>query len=446
MLTVASPAKQPVDLLTFLEQVDGDSDFVIEMLRSFCTGAKKQLESCNRAARVCDTATLSSEAHAMKGGAATCCATQLANLCGGLEHMARLEQDSVPATSGTSPQSPGYWIRMVDDISACLDKVSYNLDALASMRMLPSFNSLMNVYGSDRIDDVISALCNLPQVAVNGYVAAHAAIFKDKECDIGEVSFGTAIEKLGLACVVAKDLSVKDLFRTAELLSKHLLMCPTPPSGETLKAVHRTIRVSQRMHLEQTLDDMRVTIESLTAELLLILGERMPVLAIPFSHDAGLESEVDAEAGNPLVTSDGVPVSRDWICEPICDYRALMHNTGDDHLFVTALLKNFKDNLYVFGDGLDDQTCSLFDAHSLHGAALSMCMPRVAAAISDFIVASKKVLKSTAVDVADPIMNRRNNDTVESAIRDFRAAIDEVATFIQALENGVSSPHVMMRR
>jgi len=146
---------------------------------------------------------------------------------------------------------------------------------------------------------------------------------------------------------------------------------------------------------------MRVTVESLAAELVIILGERMPVLDIPFADDVPKSAAEDlSTAGDSVAT---------------CDYPVLLHNTGDKHTFVVALLSSFKDSLTVFCDGLANQKCSLLDVHSLHGAAVSMCTPRVVFTIAEFFV----------------IPHDRT-----AKVRRLRAAVDELANFVRALEDG----------
>ena len=73
----------------------------------------------------------------------------------------------------------------------------------------------------------------------------------------------------------------------------------------------------------------------------------------------------------------------------------------------------------------------MFFAQSLHGAAVSMCAPRVVAVIAYFTAAANKA-----------------NDTkaVEESLRHLRAAVDELAGFLRALENGVPPSHAMMRQ
>jgi len=73
----------------------------------------------------------------------------------------------------------------------------------------------------------------------------------------------------------------------------------------------------------------------------------------------------------------------------------------------------------------------VFFAQSLHGAAVSMCAPRVVAVIAYFTAAANKA-----------------NDTkaVEESLRHLRAAVDELAGFLRALENGVPPSHAMMRQ
>ena len=60
-----------------------------------------------------------------------------------------------------------------------------------------------------------------------------------------------------------------------------------------------------------------------------------------------------------------------------------------------------------------------------------MCAPRVVAAISDFIVATKVVQENNknAADLGD-VLNRINADAVENSIRDLRAAVYELASFL----------------
>ena len=424
----------PYILLMLLEQVEGDSEFVIDLLLNFCIIAKEQLVLCSRAAQVCDIATLSFEAHSMKGGAASCCATQVANLCGALEHVARLEQNSLPAkmyAGSASSFSPEYWGNMVGDISECFDTLSHYVSALASMRTLPSFNALKDACGETN-DDIIDAVSHLLEAGVNAYVAAHAVSFKDVQCDIGEGPCSVAREKLGLVCAAAKTLSVEDLARTAGLLSDHL--ANPPPSGDTaLISVYRT-------ESEHRLDEMRVIIECLAAETLLVFGEKMPILAVPFVDDAHESFSKAPKIESIFTPSTSINTSTDRGGEPICDYAALLQNTKDDHKFIAALLSNFKDSLSVFCDSLANQKCSLFDAHSLHGAAVSMCAPRVVAAIHDLIVASKAANgNKNEADIVDLSVQIIDVDAVENTIRDLRAAVLELASFLQVIEN-VESP------
>jgi HPt (histidine-containing phosphotransfer) domain-containing protein len=431
----------PYILLMLLEQVEGDSEFVIDLLLNFCIIAKEQLVLCSRAAQVCDIATLSFEAHSMKGGAASCCATQVANLCGALEHVARLEQNSLPAkmyAGSASSFSPEYWGNMVGDISECFDTLSHYVSALASMRTLPSFNALKDACGETN-DDIIDAVSHLLEAGVNAYVAAHAVSFKDVQCDIGEGPCSVAREKLGLVCAAAKTLSVEYLVRTAGLLSDHL--ATPPPSGDTaLISVYRT-------ESEHRLDEVRVTIECLAADVLLVFGEKMPVLAVPFADDAHESVGEGQKFESTFTPSTSITMSTDRGCEPICDYAALLQNTKDDHKFIAALLSNFKDSLSVFCDSLANQKCSLFDAHSLHGAAVSMCAPRVVAVIHDLLVASKAAQGNTnEADIVDLSVQRIDADAVERTICDLRAAVLELASFLQVIENAESPLHATTRR
>jgi len=127
----------------------------------------------------------------------------------------------------------------------------------------------------------------------------------------------------------------------------------------------------------------------------------MPVLDIPFADDIPKSAAGDLSSAEDSVVT--------------CDYPLLSHNTGDKHKFVVALLSSFKDSLIVFCDGLANQTCSLLDVHSLHGAAVSMCTPRVVAAIAEFFVVP--------------------HDRA-AKVRRLRAAVDELANFVRALEDG----------
>jgi hypothetical protein len=123
--------------------------------------------------------------------------------------------------------------------------------------------------------------------------------------------------------------------------------------------------------------------------------------------------------------------------EPICDYFVLMENTGDDHNFVTALLANFQDilvqHLQGFSAAADSKNLhqQMFGAQSLHGAAVSMCAPRVVAVIADFMVAAKKTNEHKAI---------------EKSLRHLRNAVDELAGFLQALENGVPPSRAVLRQ
>ena len=390
---------RPYTALASLEQADGDWNFVLHMVQTFCIDARTKIVSCSRAARVSDTTTLRSEAHSMRGGAAACCATQLENSCGVLERSARLDQELSLAMNDTSSitssaaKSPEDWKMMVEtNVAECLTQLSQNVDALTSMRTLPSFNTLQDVCAEWNNDAIVGALSDLLEVAVNAYVAAHTAIFKE-ECNVGEVPFSVAREKLGLACAAADALAVRELVRTAGLLSDHLIKSP---SGETLAN-----KVHENERKKNMLVDMRVTVESLAAELVIILGERMPVLDIPFADDIPKSAAGDLSSAEDSVVT--------------CDYPLLSHNTGDKHKFVVALLSSFKDSLIVFCDGLANQTCSLLDVHSLHGAAVSLCTPRVVAAIAEFFVVP--------------------HDRA-AKVRRLRAAVDELANFVRALEDG----------
>jgi hypothetical protein len=184
----------------------------------------------------------------MRGGAAVCCATQLENSCGVLERSARLDQElsakmndtSSITSSAQAAKSPEDWKMMVENnVAECLTQLSQNVDALTSMRTLPSFDTLQDVCAEWSNDATVGALSDLLEVAVNAYVAAHTAIFKE-ECNVGEVPFSVAREKLGLACAAADALAVRELVRTAGLLSDHLIKSP---SGETLaNKVHENER------------------------------------------------------------------------------------------------------------------------------------------------------------------------------------------------------------
>jgi len=437
----------------------------MDMSKSFCSGAIAQLASCRQAAHDCDAATLQSEAHSMKGSALVCCATQLANLCGALERMARIEQETILGMTDTSSvtsspsKSPEYWKVLVDDVAECLDELVLDMNALTSMHSLPSFGTLTDVCGKDT-DAIAGALCNLLGAAVNAYVAAHAAIFKDEECSVGEVSFGVAIHSLSLACTLADALSVREVVRTARVLSDHLATCHRPPSLETTST--KVQQNLMRVQSEHMLDDVRVTVECLAAELHVILGERMPVLTIPFA-DEDPQSTVQGAQGGSLraLESSGTNMPVGWVSKPICDYSALLQSTGDDHTFVSALLCNFNDSLSVFSDSLTEgfdrlteqkQGLRLFDAQSLHGAAVSMFAPRVVDAISTFIVATVGAHKhnddsTITCDIVDSSLGRirAEDSAVERAIGDMRAAIVELTHFLRAVESGEPPLRAMMR-
>uniref|UniRef100_A0A7S0S9T0 Histidine kinase n=1 Tax=Mantoniella antarctica TaxID=81844 RepID=A0A7S0S9T0_9CHLO len=414
LLTVAPPSKQPVDVLTLLEQVDGDWDFMMDMVEQLSTTAKAQLASCSLAAQACDTVTLNFEAHSLKGVAATCYATQLASSCGALERMARRERHFTPTEIDTNAdcapsESPEYWKDMVDDVAEYLDAFSCNVHALGMMRMLPSFSTLTDACGDDN-DDIVGALSDLLGASVDAYVAAHAAIY---ESDISEASFGFAREQLKVASVAANALSVEDLVRTTRLLSEHF--ANPPPAEETLGNEHRSVLRSQ---IEDRLDDMRIIVESLASETAMLLGDRMPVLDILFADDAA--------ARHSVMQTSSVRVGG-----TICDYSAIMQNAGDDHNLVAALLSSFKDSLSIFCDGVAENKYSLFDAQSLHGAAVSMCAPRVVAAVSNFIVATKAEQKDVH---AAGFTHLSNADAVANAISDLRAAVCELTSFQGTLQ------------
>ena len=442
-------------MLMSLEQVDGNLTFEVDMLQRFCISAKEQLASCSRAARVCDIATLSSQAHSMRGGAAACCATQLATSCGALEQMARLEQDRILTMTDTSPAlsssktrlgqlwSPESWTTMVDDVAECLNKLSRHVGALASMHMLP-FSTILVAACGDFNENMVSALSSLLEVAVSAYVAAHAAIATDEDCGISEAPFSDARERLGLACAATNTLSVEALESTMGLLSDHLAdEHRSSLSDNTSTRVHRNV---YRIQSQKRLDDMRVIVEALAAELALILGDRMPLLVVPFTEDDS-NSVAGSQVGyTEEHTSSVAPINllANWIIEPICDYSALLQNTGDDHKFVVALLRSFCNGLSILYDRLVNQSSLPFDAQSLHAAAVSMCVPRVVAAISDFIVATVDVQDASVV-IDDLELRRVSAVAVEIAISDVRVAVDELAKFLQAVENGEPPSRVMMR-
>jgi len=436
-----------------LHQVDGDLDFVIDMLQTFCIGAKEQLASCSRAAHACDIATLRSNAHSMKGGAAVCCAMQLTNSCGALERMAHRDLASMSTKADTSApssssKSPEFWTRMVDDISECLDALSCSVNALTSMRTLPVISTLKGVHG----EYAVGALSDLLEAAVTAYVAGHAATFGNEECNIGEepLSVTIAREKLSLACAAATALSVEDLVRTTRLLSEHLASRHLSRSGDTLMTGGQLHDDLFRIQAELKLDDMRVTVESLAVQLALFLGERMPVLAIPFADEepgkvvaqtrrAEKATEVDE---SPVASSSVKHLLPEWAGDPICDYHALMQSTGDDHEFVIALLHSFKDSLTIFSKGLSVQVCSLFDARSLHGAAVSMCAPRTVAALSDFIAATEATqhTEKTTDITSDLCAKTFESAAVRASIREYRAAIYQLTRSLHALEDfGIAS-------
>jgi len=436
-------------MLMSMEQVDDDVAFEVNMLQRFCVSAKEQLASCSHAARVCDIATLSSRAHSIRSGALACCATQLATSCGALEQMARLEQDTFFTITDTSSalsssKMPQSWTTLVDDVAECLNKLFHHVDALASIHVLPPFTMLMAACG-DFNGNMVSALSNLLEVAVSAYVAAHAAIAMDEDCGIGEAPFSDAREKLGFACAAANTLSVEALECTVRLLSEHLAdEHRSSLSDNTSTWMHRNV---YRVQSHKRLDDMRVIVESLAAELALILGERMPLLVVPFAEDDS-NSVAGSQVGyTEEHTSSVAPINMlaNWINEPICDYSALLQHTGDDHKFVAALLRSFCNGLSIFYDCLVDQSSLLFDAQSLHAAAVSMYVPRVVAAIFEFIVATVDV-QDAAVDIDDLELQRVSAVAVKIAIDEVRVAVDELANFLQAVENGEPPSRVMMRR
>ena len=77
----------------------------------------------------------------------------------------------------------------------------------------------------------------------------------------------------------------------------------------------------------------------------------------------------------------------------------------------------------------EDEKHLLFDAHSLHGAAVSMCAPRVIAVLSDIIVTIKG---SRGVGM-------------NASIDELQAAVKEFGMFTQALESGDPPSHAMVR-
>jgi len=400
-----------------LEQVDGDWDFMMDMVEQLSITARAQLALCSLAAQTCDTVTLNFEAHSLKGAAATCYATQLASSCGALERMARRERHFTPTEIDTNAdcapsESPEYWKDMVDDVAEYLDEFACNVNALGMMRMLPSFSTLTDACGDD-IDDIVGALSDLLGAAVDAYVAAYAIVCGHDESDIREDSFGFAREKLKVANAAAGALSVEDLVRTTRLLSEHL--ANPPPAEETLGNEHRSVLGSQ---MEDRLDDMRIIVESLASETAMLLGDRMPVLDILFTDDAA--------ARHSVMQTSSVRVGG-----TICDYSAIMQNAGDDHNLVAALLSSFKDSLSIFCDGVADKRCSLFDAQSLHGAAVSMCAPRVIAAVSNFIVATKAEQKDVH---AAGFTHLSNAYAVANSISDLRAAACELTSFQGTLQ------------
>ena len=139
----------------------------------------------------------------------------------------------------------------------------------------------------------------------------------------------------------------------------------------------------------------------------------------------------------------------DWVGEPICKYYALLQSIGidEDRRFVEALLSDFNDSLSKFssdemrgvgassGDQ-DERKSVLFEAHILHGAAVSMCAPRVIAAISDFIVVAKGAHEDDSNEY-NPI----DKDTIDNV----QAAAEEFARFVEALKDG-NPPSVAMVR
>ena len=452
---------RPYTLLMSLDQADGDLDFFMDVLYTFCINAKEQLAFLYCAACARDIVRLRYEAHSMKGGAATCCAMHLANSCGALERMARLEQDSISATTDKSaassspelveycPESAEYWKCMVDNIARCLDILLLSHNALASMRTLP-FNTLKELCSDYSNHKIAGRLSSLLETAVDAYVAVHASmILEDEDCNLSEAPFSVARGQLSLAREAATALSGEDLVRTTEVLSDHLAQCclsQSPRSAVSAYCGHRSLPQFLRSAGELKLDDMRVTVESLAAELALILGDSMPVLAVPFVDDVpepvvkARSRRASLELSDSISPSTITLASVEGVGEPICDYNALMQNTGDDHKFVAALLNNFKNSLVIFDDGLADENGSLFDARSLHGAAVSMCAPRVVASLSDYIVATKAAQNSQAArstDIANaPNANGNDADAVETSVRDFRAAVEQLIRDLHMLENG----------
>ena len=477
--------------------MDGDWDFVMDMLSRFCVIAKEQLELCVKAANSRDVAALNFEAHSIKGGAATCCAAKLAASCGTLERMARIEKqrlesdstvtnDAAAATSPPPPPPPSSedWMRKVDDVAACLSKVSDNVNALSSMRTL-IFNSLKDVCGG-YTDDIVGALTDLLEVSVNAYISACAAINPKKttadnnvdesRLPPGEAPFTVAREKLCLARAAANALSIDDLARTMGLLSDHLAkasprVTAAAAAGGSPSKTTTALDLDEkafRVQSEHRLYDVRGTVEALAAELALILGEKMPVIAVPFDEEdsagggagsgeasallagsrrksrASRESADRSESGDEdfydLETTD-------WVGEPICNYYALIQNIGEDHKFVAALLSDFNDSLSKFSSDVtrgvgassgdqDEKKPVLFEAHILHGAAVSMCAPRVTAAISDFIVAIKEAQED---DIND------ENTIDEDTVGNVQSAADEFARFVEALEKGDPPSTAMLR-
>jgi|AntAceMinimDraft_5_1070358.scaffolds.fasta_scaffold24711_2 CheY-like chemotaxis protein len=180
----------------------------------------------------------------------------------------------------------------------------------------------------------------------------------------------------------------------------------------------------------------------------LIHGEAMPVFDVPFARDDP-ELAVKAHATTSLEESNSiVNMLAGMVGEPFCDYFSLMHNTGDDHNLVVALLSSFKDSFSSFCDGLAlDTQCSLFDAQSLHGAAVSLCAPTAVAAITNFVIATKDVRTNETANMADPNVTLLKADAVANAIVGLQAADYKLAGFIHALENaGQRSGRKIMRR
>ena len=455
-LQLAPPEKQPVDMLMNLEQLDGDWNFVTEMLSHFCENIDEKVEMCSKAALACDAVALRNESHSIKGGAMTCCAMQLADSCGVLECVARFELQS----GNNAMMSANYWKHLVDDMARNSNNMVQYVEALGSLKLL-SVDALQG--GSLSPGGIQRALSCLLVHAVAAYHAAHDAVQAGKADEGKTASSGlvnVALGKLDKFLANARELKVEAV-KSANTLMKHLK--PAAKAGAKQNDILDVLGSAGHK-----LYNFRTLVEDLSVEVSKVLGEKTPAFANVIAvTDPPTAANADADVATDK--PDASSSSGDTWAAPrklkvdlestaICDYTSLMQNTAQDHKFVTALLSNFMQSLLTFSDQpfqdrLDEQEMRArmkFEADSLQGAAVSLRASQVGTALTAFIecIAATAAAEDTQTDDAKTVDAGENENPplpevskkakLLQVVHDLKLRVAEFSNFVHALERGES--------